>query len=159
MRQCRFRPAGRALFLFRLRNAISGSFSVEKLYTLVDCVHVVRVVVFSICICRAGREGGVCGTCSGCQRQCWFCKAHWKLSKEERLSKLNVTCVFYEQIINYYQLHVVDAFLFIIVKTSGEDGSPLEKESVSQLEIFQLILQRQCDAMVNLGVNPSIRVS
>ena len=47
----------------------------------------------------------------------------------------------------------------VIVKAVGEDGSPLERESVSQLEIFQLILQKQCDAMVALGVNPSIRVS
>ena len=34
----------------------------------------------------------------------------------------------------------------------GEGGS------LSQLEIFQLILQKQCDAMVGLGVDPSIKV-
>ena len=46
-------------------------------------------------------------------------------------------------------------------KQSGEGESPstkLVEASLSQLEIFQLILQKQCDAMVSLGVNPSIKV-
>ena len=45
---------------------------------------------------------------------------------------------------------------------SGTAGSASVKEdgaSLSQLEIFQLILQKQCDAMVAMGVDPSIKVS
>ena len=47
-------------------------------------------------------------------------------------------------------------------KQDGEGESPSikgEGGSLSQLEIFQLILQKQCDAMVSLGVDPSIKVS
>ena len=47
-------------------------------------------------------------------------------------------------------------------KWVGEGESPSMKgegASLSQLEIFQLILQKQCDAMVSLGVDPSIKVS
>lgn len=45
--------------------------------------------------------------------------------------------------------------------TAGEDGLDSVKQEethLSQLEIFQLILQKQCDAMVALGVEPSIKV-
>ena len=45
--------------------------------------------------------------------------------------------------------------------TASEDGLDSVKQEethLSQLEIFQLILQKQCDAMVMLGVDPSIKV-
>lgn len=51
--------------------------------------------------------------------------------------------------------------VLVLEKQDGEGESPSikgEGGSLSQLEIFQLILQKQCDAMVSLGVDPSIRV-
>ena len=48
------------------------------------------------------------------------------------------------------------------VEKDGEDKSSSVKEEgtgLSQLEIFQLILQKQCEAIINLGVDPSIKVS
>lgn len=49
--------------------------------------------------------------------------------------------------------------VLLFIPTEG--GSPTVKEegeSLNQLEIFQLILQKQCDALIGLGVDPSIKV-
>ena len=55
---------------------------------------------------------------------------------------------------SHYTLHDVCS------GSAEEGGSGKEKgASVSQLEVFQLILQKQCDAMVALGVDPSIKVN